>query len=311
MNLPSAGVWRASLKIGTSTSLAPVALRVATGSAPGAPPWAVSSIGDLSGPAARRCRSFELGLELALGFVNAKGGVGGRKVVVRSADDTGDPVKARQLAGHDTGADLAVPCGTTAAVTAAILQKHMPVVVADALAPPVAGDRVYRLSGDPYAEGWAAGRTVAHSTALTEPSVPRRVDVLVEDDDPGADRIIAGLKAALALDPAAAAKVEEGAKAPSAADVEVVVQRHKPGTPLAPLVAEAADAKKYVASFLAADPARSARPSTRSPTSRWPGPRRCWQRPGRSTRPFCGAPRSAGGVTSRCSAKSRRTAPNP
>jgi putative copper export protein/methionine-rich copper-binding protein CopC len=255
VNLPAAGVWRASLTIGSSTSLAPVALRVATGSAPGAPPWAVSSIADLSGPAARRCRSFELGLELALGFVNAKGGVGGRKVVVRSADDTGDPVKARQLAGQDTGADLAVPCGTTAAVTAGILQKHMPVVVADALAPPVAGDRVYRLSGDPYAEGWAAGRTVAHSTALTEPTVPRRVDVLVEDDDPGADRIIAGLKAALALDPAVAAKVEEGAKATSTANVEVVVQRHKPGTPLAPLVGEAVDASKYVATFLAADPA--------------------------------------------------------
>ncbi len=255
VNLPSAGVWRASLKIGGSSSLAPVALRVATGSAPGAPAGEVSSIGDLSGPAARRCRSFELGLVLALGFINAKGGVGGRKVVVRSSDDAGDPAKARQLAEQDTGADLAVPCGRTAAVTAGILQKHMPVVVADALAPPVAGDRVYRLSGDPYAEGWSAGRTVAHSTALTEPDVPKRVDVLVEDDDPGADRIIAGLKAALALDPAAAAKVEEGFKSISTANVEVVVQRHKPGTPLAPLVAEAVDASKYVTSFLAADPA--------------------------------------------------------
>gem|GEM_PF-485357 len=255
VNLPSAGVWRASLKIGSSSSLAPVALRVATGSAPGAPAWEVSAIGDLSGPAARRCRSFELGLVLSLGFVNAKGGVGGRKVVVHASDDTGDPAQAEKLAEQDTGADLAVPCGRTAAVTAGILQKHMPVVVADALAPPVAGDRVFRLSGDPYAEGWAAGRSVAHSTALTEPDVPKRVDVLVEDSDPGADRIIAGLKAALALDPAVAAKVEEGFKSTNTNDVEVVVQRHKAGTPLVPLVAEAVDASKYVTSFLAADPA--------------------------------------------------------
>jgi putative copper export protein len=255
VNLPSAGVWRASLRIGESSSLAPVALRVATGSAPGAPAWEVSAIGDLSGPAARRCRSFELGLELALGFVNAKGGVGGRKVVVHSADDTGDPARARQLAEQNAGADLAVPCGTTAAVTAGILQKHMPVVVADALAPPTPGNRVYRLSADPYAEGWAAGRTVAHSTALTEPDVPRRVDVLVEDGDPGADRMVAGVKAALALAPAEAAKVEETPKpaAPSA-DVQVVTQRHKPGTPLGPLVLDAADAGKYIASLLAVDP---------------------------------------------------------
>ena len=255
VNLPSAGVWRASLRLGASTSLAPVALRVASGSAPGAPPWEISAIGDLSGPTARRCRSFELGAELALGFINAKGGVGGRKVVVRSSDDTGDPARARQLAEHDSGADLAIPCGTTAAVSVGILQKHMPVVVADALAPPVAGNRVYRLAGDPYAEGWAAGRLVAHSVALTEPTVPRRVDVLVEDDDPGADRIVAGLKGALALDPAVAAKVEDGAKSTNSADVAVVVQRHKAGTPLAPLLAEAVDAGKYVSSFLAVDPA--------------------------------------------------------
>ena len=256
VDLPSAGVWRASLKIGNGSSLAPVALRVATGSAPGAPPWEVSSIGDLSGAAARRCRSFQLGLVLSLGFVNAKGGVGGRKVVVRSGDDTGDPAKAKQLAEHDRGAALAVPCGPTAAVTAGILQKHMPVVVADALAPPVAGDRVYRLAGDPYAEGWAAGRTVARGAFIGRTDAPRRVAVLVEGDDPGADRIIAGLKAALALDPAVAAKAEEGTKPPaSTADVQVDVKRHQPGTPLAPLVVDAADGDRYVSAFLAAEPA--------------------------------------------------------
>ena len=254
VELPSAGVWRASLKIGSGSSLAPVALRVASGSAPGAPPWEISSIGDLSGPAARRCRSFQLGLVLALGFINAKGGVGGRKVVVRAADDAGDPAKAKQLADHDTGAELAAPCGTTAAVTTGILQKHMPVVVADGLAPPVSGERVYRLAGDPYAEGWAAGRTVARSAFVGRTDAPRRVSVLVEGNDPGAERIVAGVTAALALDPAEAAKVE-GTRSPGTADVEVVVQTHAPGTPLAPLVVEAANGDKHVATFLAADPA--------------------------------------------------------
>ena len=254
VELPSAGVWRASLTIGSGTSLAPVALRVATNSAPGASPYEISSIGDLSGAAARRCRSFQLGLVLALGFVNARGGVGGRKVVVRAGDDAGDPARARQLAGHDRGASLAVPCGPTAGVTAAALEPHMPVVVADALAPPVTGRRVYRLAGDPYAEGWAAGRTVAKGAFVGRTDAPRRVAVLVEGDDPGADRIVAGMKAALALNPAEAAKVE-GTSSPSAADVEVAVLRHERGTPLAPLVADAANGDRYVATFLAADPA--------------------------------------------------------
>jgi len=255
LNLPSSGVWRASLKIGSGTSLAPVALRVATGSAAGAPPYEISSIGDLSGAAARRCRSFQLGLELALGFINAKGGVGGRKVVVRASDDAGDLTRAKQLAEHDTGADMAAPCGPTAGVTTAVLQQHRPVIVADGLAPPVAGPRVFRLAADPLAEGWAAGRTVARSGFVGRTDAPRRMAVLVESDDPAADRIVAGLKGALAIAPAEAARVEGGKPVASTADVEVVVLRHERGTPLAPLVVDAANGDRYVAALLAADPA--------------------------------------------------------
>ena len=253
VDLPKAGVWRASLSIGTGSSLAPVALRVATGDAPGASPYEISSIGDLSGPAARRCRSFQLGLVLSLAFLNAKGGVDGRKVVVRAQDDAGDPARARTLAEDDKAAHLAVPCGPTAGVTAGIQQRRVPVIVADALAPPVSGDRVFRLSGDPYAEGWAAGRTLARSGFVGRPDGPRRMAVLVEANDPGADRIVAGAKAALALDPAEAEKVE-GSRPKSTSDVEVVVQRHEPGTPLFPLVQEAAKGDKYSYAFLAAEP---------------------------------------------------------
>jgi hypothetical protein len=86
------------------------------------------------------------------------------------------------------------------------------------------------------------------------PDAPRRMSVLVEAGDPGADRIVAGVKAALALDPAQAEKVE-GTRPNSTADVEVVVYTHQPGTPLFPLVQEAANGEKYTAGFFAADPA--------------------------------------------------------
>jgi methionine-rich copper-binding protein CopC/putative copper export protein len=253
VELPKAGVWRASLAIGKGRSLAPVALRVATGDAPGAPPYEISSIGDLSGPAARRCRSFQLGLVLSLGFLNAKGGIGGRKVVVRAGDDAGDRERARELAEGDRDARLAVPCGPTAAVTAGILQRHMPVVVADALAPPVSGERIFRLAGDPYAEGWAAGRTLARSGFVGRADAPRRMSVVIEADDPGGERIVAGVRAALALDPASAAEAE-GERPESTADVEVVARRHEPGTPLLPIVQEAVNGDRYTASFLAAEP---------------------------------------------------------
>ena len=114
VDLPKAGVWRASLIVGGSKSLAPVALRVATGDAPGAPAYEISSIGDLSGgrpavpvlparprpgprPAQRQGRGRR-----------EKGSGPGQ-------DDGGDPARARQLAEDDRGASLAVPCGTTAA----------------------------------------------------------------------------------------------------------------------------------------------------------------------------------------------------
>src|SRR5207245_1151065 len=85
-------------------------------------------------------------------------------------------------------------------------------------------------------QGQAAGR----------PRHGRRAGRALRDDG--------GVKAALALDPAEAAKVE-GTRSPGTADVEVVVQTHAPGTPLAPLVVEAANGDKHVATFLAADPA--------------------------------------------------------
>jgi hypothetical protein len=125
--------------------------------------------------------------------------------------------------------------------------------VADGLAPPVSGARIFRLSADPYAEGWAAGRTVARSGFVGRPDAPRRVSVVVEAADPGGERIAAGVRNALALDPALAAEVE-GTRPENTSDVEVVVRKHEPGTPLFPLVEEAVNGDRYTASFLAAEP---------------------------------------------------------
>jgi hypothetical protein len=233
--------------------LAPVALRVDTGDGAGAPAYEISSIGDLSGASARRCRSFQLGLVLSLGFVNARGGIGGRKVVVRAADDAGDPARARELAAAHRDARLAVPCGPAAAATAGDLQKRMPVILADALAPPIGGERIFRLSGDPYAEGWAAGRNIARTMSVAGPEAPRRVAVVVEGDDPARHRIIEGLRSALALDPALDPP-PGGGRPVSTADLEIVVRTHEPGTPLFPLVQEAVNGKRYLSTFLAAEP---------------------------------------------------------
>jgi hypothetical protein len=118
----------------------------------------------------------------------------------------------------------------------------------------VAGDRISRLSGDPYAEGWAAARTLARSGFVGRTDAPRRMSVLVDANDPGKDRIVAGVKAGLALDPAEAEKVE-AARPQSTADVEVVVRTHEAGTPLFPLVQEVVNGDRFTATFLAAEPA--------------------------------------------------------
>jgi Periplasmic binding protein len=233
-----------------------VALRVADEQAPGAPPVVVAAPADLSGPDARRCRSFQLGLLLALGFKNADGGVGGRKVVIASADDGGDPQRARKLAGEqrDRAVNLAAPCGRGAGAAAQVLERRVPVVLADALAPVVGGSRIFRLAADPYAEGWAVGRAVARSAFVNRPDVPRRVSVLADADDPSTARAVDGLRAALALPPEVARPVE---KVPSenASDVEVVVTVHDAGAPLLPEVQRAVDPTRFAAAFLRSDPA--------------------------------------------------------
>jgi hypothetical protein len=259
VDLPAAGVWRASLVVDGGQAVAPVALRVDTGRAPGAPPVVVAAPGDLSGPDARRCRSFQLGMVLALGFLNADGGIDGRKVVVRSADDGGDPARAAALAHgfEQAGVHAAAPCGAGSGAAVSGFGPDLPVIVADPQTPVIPGQRIFRLAGDPYAEGWALARTLSHNTLAVNPEAPRAVVVVADEGDPNTSRAVAGLRAGLAVDPELAAAAE-GKEVPSTADVKVTTILRRPGEELAPMVQAATVSRTYSATFLRSDPADTA-----------------------------------------------------
>lgn len=255
VTLPAEGIWRVSLAADGATALAPVAMRVADDAFPGAPPVVISGTGDLSGRDGRRCRSYQLGLMLAVAFLNADGGVGGRKVVLASSDDAGDPALARKevAARRRDGVDLAAPCGPAAAAAAEAFGDDVPVILGDARTPPVQGRRIYRQAADPQAEGWAVGRILARSPAFSGASPsPRKVTVVVDDGDPTTDRAVAGLNGALELDPKTAEELEQ-LPANDLSDVTVDVLRRSPGAPLLPLVEAAMDPKKSGAAFLRSD----------------------------------------------------------
>ena len=254
VDLPTAGVWRASLTLDGQAAVAPVALRVDDAGAPGAAPVVVAGPADLSGADARRCRSFQLGMVLALGFLNADGGVGGRKVVLEASDDGGDPDRARASAERlGQRAHLAAPCGRGAASAGRAFGSDLPVVVADPSIPPFEGERVFRLAGDPYAEGWAVARVVIRSTFRVAPGAPRSVAVLSEAGDPSTERTLAGLRAGLDLDPDVAEKVE-GERPPEIRGVKILPLVWEKGAPLAPLLQSAIDSTQHVASLLRIDP---------------------------------------------------------
>ncbi|MGH8975476.1 MAG: ABC transporter substrate-binding protein, partial [Acidimicrobiia bacterium] len=253
VELPAEGIWRASIAVDGQKALAPVALRVAEEGAPGAPPVFIAAPADLSGKGAPRCRSFQLGMLVALGFLNVEGGVNGRKVVLHSTDDGGDPRRARELARELSGAALAVPCGSGGRGAVEALAGDVPVVVADPVIPPVAGERIFRTAGDPFAEGWAVGRTVATSAFTGRLEAPRRMAVVVEEGDVTTDRAVAGVRAALSLDPARA-EVAEGRKSENTADVAVEVLSRPAGSSLLPLVRQAMDGARYVAAFFRSEP---------------------------------------------------------
>jgi hypothetical protein len=160
------------------------------------------SVADLSGPGAARCRAHLLGLELALGRLNASGGVqGGRKVALRALDDGGSPGRAGQVARSALGGQrplALVPCGSGAeGAVAAAGRAGVPSLIGDPAVDPVPAPRAFRLAADPYADGVALGQAVAKQVLPSAQAGVRVVRAIVPDDDQG-ERRLQGLRAELA-----------------------------------------------------------------------------------------------------------------
>jgi hypothetical protein len=102
---------------------------------------------------------------------------------------------ARQALGEDHPMALAAPCGSAAgeAVREAD-DAGVPAIVADPAVPLVPGDRIFRLAGDPFAEGYADGQ---YLTSVVGPTATSDLVRVVTPSDEAARRRLAGLEAAL------------------------------------------------------------------------------------------------------------------
>jgi putative copper export protein len=202
VRLPADGTWFAYVTVAGRAAPSPAALAVGVPSAAGAAPLVVLSVADLSGPEAARCRAHVLGFELAIGRLNAAGGLdGGHKVAPVVLDDGGDPAAATRLVRRALDVRrpiaLAAPCGAAAAAAVALAGRAgVPVVVGDPAVDPIAAPHVHRLASDPYAEGFALGR---YAIADVRPSALRtaRSVVVMSPGDRQAQRRLTGLRAAL------------------------------------------------------------------------------------------------------------------
>jgi hypothetical protein len=202
--VPTAGTWNGYVSVDGRAAPAPVALPVGVSGAPGAPVRNVLAVADLSGPGARRCTSFLVGAELAIGRMNGAGGVdGGHKLALEAFDDGGSPARAAAVAStalrsSSPAAPVAVlPCGPGAepAVSQAT-RAGVPAIAGDPATSPVPGRGVFRLAADPYADGLALGQTLGAEVLPVSTSAARNVLALIPSDADG-QRRLAGLRAAL------------------------------------------------------------------------------------------------------------------
>ena len=200
--VPTAGTWNAYVTVDGVAADAPTALDVGVSGAPGAAVRNVLSIADLSGPGAARCRAYLVGLKLAIGRLNGAGGVdGGHKAALLALDDAGSPAQAAALArnsiAHDGPVALA-PCGTGAepAIGQAAV-RGIPTIAGDPATAPVAGARVFRLAGDPYADGDAIAQAIGQEVLPASVRGVRTVEVVSVPDAQG-QRRLEGLRDGLA-----------------------------------------------------------------------------------------------------------------
>jgi methionine-rich copper-binding protein CopC/putative copper export protein/ABC-type branched-subunit amino acid transport system substrate-binding protein len=203
VSLDANGTWFGYVTVDGKAAPAPVSLVVGVPGAAGAPPIDVLSISDLSGPDADRCRQHLLGLELAIGRINATGGLkGGHKVTALVYDDANSSTQAASKTRAAISADhpvaLVAPCGSAAAAAVqAAGAAGLPSIVGDPGVGPVTAARSFRTAADPYAEGYSIGQYLTGIVAPTAASSARTVRYLVAGDAQGARRL-RGLQAALA-----------------------------------------------------------------------------------------------------------------
>jgi ABC-type branched-subunit amino acid transport system substrate-binding protein len=200
VELPADGTWFARFRLDRDEASA-VALPVGVPEARGPEPLEVLAVADLSGASAAQCRSHLLGIQLAVGRLNALGGLdGGRKVTLVALDSGGSAERAGELARAELGdADVlglvgACGAGASGAVRAASA-AGVPSIVADPSVAQVPGDDVFRLAGDPYAEGYAQAQYIEEAVAATATSDIVRA---VRTGTPANARLLSGLRAGLA-----------------------------------------------------------------------------------------------------------------
>ncbi|MEA2127331.1 MAG: copper transport protein [Solirubrobacteraceae bacterium] len=200
VRLPADGTWFGYVTVDATTA-PPAQLPVGVPRAPGAPPVPLLTVADLSGPYAERCRAHVIGLELAIGRLNAGGGLdGGRKVAPLVLDSGGTAAGAaaaarRGLAAHPIASVGSCGTGAVAAVEA-VSRAGVPSVVGDPAVDPTSAANVYRLAADPFAQGVAFGQLVrTRIQAAGQPGV-RTVRAALSRDLQSR-RLLAGLRVGL------------------------------------------------------------------------------------------------------------------
>jgi methionine-rich copper-binding protein CopC/putative copper export protein len=198
--VPSAGDWYAYLYVNGHQATSPVSLPAGVPTAAGAPVQNVLAIADLSGPGAGRCREFVEGLDLAIGRLNSDGGVdGGDKLALDVLDDGGSPAAAESLAGRALAAHPVafMPCGAGSEPgIVAASRAGVPSIVGDPATGLVDAPHVYRVTADPYADGYAIGQAIRKTFISEMPLTAKTVRIVGGLDAQGARRL-AGLRAAL------------------------------------------------------------------------------------------------------------------
>ncbi|HEY1593428.1 MAG TPA: copper resistance protein CopC [Solirubrobacteraceae bacterium] len=203
--VPTSGAWNGYLSVDGARAPSPVSLPVGVTGAPGAPVRNVLAVADLSGPGARRCTSFLVGAELAIGRMNGAGGVdGGDKLALEAFDDGGSPERAAAVAstalrtGSSGGPVALLPCGAgSEPAVARAAHAGVPAIAGDPATAPVRGNRVFRVAGDPYADGLALGQSIGGEVLPVSTAAARNVLAVIPSDAQG-QRRLGGLRAALA-----------------------------------------------------------------------------------------------------------------